>query len=250
MSNLTGSDKYQALITEEKAKIEKAYTEIGRIYFESHKDSYEESFGALISEITNSFKAIADYEKEILAAKNVISCPSCKAELPSDSQFCIACGSPVTSAPEASASVPSEGLCPKCRATLIPGSKFCTTCGALVDSITTTSSSVSICHKCGKTLPLGTKFCTTCGALISQPTSPDVPSTQTASATLTCSKCGKSLEYGTKFCTTCGTMVKPEEAVIKTEAVPPVAAVPTCKNCGATFEEDAKFCTVCGAKKE
>src|SRR5437867_3684994 len=46
-----------------------------------------------------------------------MECPSCKANLPDDSQFCDECGAPMPVG------------CPQCGASNRPGAKFCTKCG-------------------------------------------------------------------------------------------------------------------------
>jgi membrane protease subunit (stomatin/prohibitin family) len=76
-----------------------------------------------------------------------IKCPSCSADVPPGSKFCLNCGQKM------GGGVP----CPKCNAEIPEGSKFCSNCGANL---------VSSCPQCNTQLPPGTKFCPNCGGKI------------------------------------------------------------------------------------
>ncbi|MBQ6845999.1 MAG: zinc ribbon domain-containing protein [Oscillospiraceae bacterium] len=248
MNNPSEAYKLNSLITEEESKIEKLYTELGKMYFHSHIDCYEETFATLMSEISLSFENIQKYEEQIVVANGNVICPECKTVSPAGTQFCTSCGKSFSESPQ-----PKQNACPKCGALLVPGSQFCTGCGKKIspaDKTTTVASVVSICHKCGKTLPYGTKFCTFCGAVISS--DPSSPSAAMASVVHTCSKCGIPLDYGTKFCTSCGAKVEDPDTT-PVSPIPVSNANPSilfCQKCGESLEPGSKFCTSCGTKQD
>jgi membrane protease subunit (stomatin/prohibitin family) len=104
----------------------------------------------------------------------MITCPSCSAQVPADNKFCPKCGKPL----------PAPGQtqvvkCWKCSGVIPPGSKFCPDCGT----------PYTPCPKCGADLQPGTKVCGSCGFKLPNP----------------CPFCGQPLERDNlKFCPSCG----------------------------------------------
>lgn len=80
-------------------------------------------------------------------ATQMISCPTCQAQIPVNSKFCPTCGKPVI------LGVP----CAKCGNIIPPNSKFCPECG------NTVVQSSSYCSNCKKEIPGNPKFCPECG---------------------------------------------------------------------------------------
>jgi rRNA maturation endonuclease Nob1 len=88
--------KLNSNISEEERKINSAYSEIGKMYFELHSDDYEECFGTQFLAIKESKEKIKDYEKQIVNIKGVVKCPNCGTEVPKTAAFCASCGSAIT----------------------------------------------------------------------------------------------------------------------------------------------------------
>ena len=76
-------------------------------------------------------------------------CPSCGAELPSESAYCSKCGAPTSVEPR---------RCVNCGAELPSQSAYCNTCGARA------SVEPRRCVNCGAELPSQSAYCNTCGA--------------------------------------------------------------------------------------
>jgi len=62
--------KLSVEIAQEKENMKKAYVEIGKLYYDTHKDAPEGFFIQLCEEITLAQKAVADKEAEIAALKS------------------------------------------------------------------------------------------------------------------------------------------------------------------------------------
>ena len=81
------------------------------------------------------------------SASDMIKCPSCGNQLPSNAKFCLECGSKIVSLND------SEMICPACGQKT-PKGKFCMECGEML---------VKKCSNCGSEIPAGGKFCLECG---------------------------------------------------------------------------------------
>lgn len=148
--------KLNSNISDEERRINNAYQQIGKLYFEMHLEDFEDCFKDHFAAINESLGKIKDYRQQITNIKGVVKCPNCGAEVPKDSAFCSSCGTPVpkqdvpaaeaevVSAPEAApveapveeapaVEAPVEKKCPSCGATLEDGALFCTNCGTKVE---------------------------------------------------------------------------------------------------------------------
>ena len=152
--------KLNSNISDEERRINNAYQQIGKLYFEMHLEDFEDCFKDHFAAINESLGKIQDYRHQITNIKGVVKCPNCGAEVPKDSAFCSSCGTPVpkqeapvdvpaaeaevVSAPEAApvetpveeapaVEAPVEKKCPSCGATLEDGALFCTNCGTKVE---------------------------------------------------------------------------------------------------------------------
>lgn len=124
--------KINSMISDEEASIHKLYEQIGKKYYDSHKDSPNDEFKESFEFIKMAEAKIDDYKQKIRELKNVIVCTSCGAEVPDGSLFCAVCGAKVENqAPVAD----TAKHCPNCGAIVSGESRFCTACGTLVESV-------------------------------------------------------------------------------------------------------------------
>lgn len=99
-----------------------------------------------VGEMFKGFGTVPTATAEPQQAKK-ITCPSCNAEMPEGSKFCLECGSKVEILAE------NEMICPACGKKT-PKGKFCMECGSPL---------VAKCPNCGVEVPNGAKFCLECG---------------------------------------------------------------------------------------
>lgn len=69
------------------------YREIGRAYYEAHKDDLEKEFPEQMDAIMKSENMIKELEKRISELRGTRKCSSCGSDVPDDSVFCPKCGS-------------------------------------------------------------------------------------------------------------------------------------------------------------
>lgn len=89
-----GATKTKMLIAEKKNYLRTLYKELGEITYRGYKDS-EQDMNAIedkIAEIDIAAEALEDLKKELRKIKNIIICPSCRAEIEADVNFCPRCG--------------------------------------------------------------------------------------------------------------------------------------------------------------
>ena len=78
----------------QKAKdfIEKQYAQIGKLYYEDHKEEADGAYGQQMQAIAEAFAAIDHMKEEVLKIKGARQCPQCGATVPEDTEFCGKCG--------------------------------------------------------------------------------------------------------------------------------------------------------------
>ena len=159
-----------------KEKIESAYTEIGKRYYNSEEEPSKEMFSDLFDVVQSNQEQINELRNRLQKLKGIIICEVCGTELSKDAKFCRNCGWKV----EYSDVVPvSTAICRNCHSPLTGNEKFCGVCGARVDEeenkeelletedlqIEQTDMSMT-CPVCGEELKETDIFCKSCGTPI------------------------------------------------------------------------------------
>lgn len=180
--------RLNGMISDEEKRIANFYSEIGRIYFELHADSYEPTFEQMILGIKEAQVKIENYSEKVKRLKGIVRCPNCGGEVAYGASFCSSCGSKMNAqsaaAPAANSNVQR---CVKCGVPLTPGTAFCTNCGTKVEAApasapvvnpvvnnnpvaqtpaNVTAPTTKVCPTCGKEIAANAKFCIGCGSHI------------------------------------------------------------------------------------
>lgn len=90
--------KLKSKITDEKDKISKTYSEIGKLVFEEYtknSSDFSNEVANKCREIIASKEAIENLNKEIMSLKDAIVCPKCGETIGKDSDFCPKCGNAI-----------------------------------------------------------------------------------------------------------------------------------------------------------
>ncbi len=127
--------KLNLTISDEERKIEKNYIEIGRLFYEMHKDDCEKEFAELIISIDDSKDKIKQCNEDIKELKGIIKCPGCDAEIMGNLAYCPHCGFKIEQeepAEECQPEAPDTVFCKNCGAKLDPEYKFCVKCGTAI----------------------------------------------------------------------------------------------------------------------
>ena len=75
-----------------KLNFEKQYAQIGKLYYEDHKEEADGAYGQQMQAIAEAFAAIDHMKEEVLKIKGARQCPQCGATVPEDTEFCGKCG--------------------------------------------------------------------------------------------------------------------------------------------------------------
>ena len=132
-SEIVEVTKLNASVNQEEDKIQKTYTQIGKMIYENYEQTGEAS--DLVKEACEQIAAykanIKVLKEKIAEVKGIKSCINCGAEMERSTLFCSKCGTknelpqPAAEAPAAEQS--AAPACPSCNAPIAPGSAFCTT---------------------------------------------------------------------------------------------------------------------------
>lgn len=123
--DLSETAKLNSMISDEERRIDAAYSQIGKLYVELHREDGEEAFSELLGVIRDAEEKISSCREQIQNIKRTLRCEKCGAEVPRDSAFCSICGSQIVREKE-----PSDTTrCEKCGAPVTGWMRFCTTCG-------------------------------------------------------------------------------------------------------------------------
>lgn len=75
--------------------IQNTYAEIGRAYYEAHKEDAQDVYADQCRVITDALNQIAQLQDQIRIKKGIQLCPNCGAQLAPGSAFCAGCGAQV-----------------------------------------------------------------------------------------------------------------------------------------------------------
>lgn len=124
--------KLNSNISDEERKMNAAYIEIGKTYFENHASDFENCYEAQFTTIKEAKEKIEDLERQIIEIKGVIKCPKCGAEVPKTATVCPICNAEIVN----EIKVPCEVVediqkkCPECGEVVNEDATFCMKCGA------------------------------------------------------------------------------------------------------------------------
>ena len=154
--------KQENLIAEEKRKINTIHQQIGKLYYDLHADSYEESFESLIMQIKDCESKIEQCLIQIDRAKGLKKCPQCGSEIAFDAKFCNSCGFRMEE--ECNNSNAENSIkCSNCGCDVNSGSAFCENCGSPITTESAVEEPASAkCKNCGEDIG-ASAFCPNCG---------------------------------------------------------------------------------------
>ena len=96
---LSGAAKLNLDIKAKEDFVQKQYAEIGRQYYEAHKDDASTEFEQFAS-IREALESIEQMKKDLLELKGAKACPQCGAKMSENAAFCSECGASLTPAEE------------------------------------------------------------------------------------------------------------------------------------------------------
>lgn len=133
-SELVEVTKLNMNIGAEETKIEKTYSEIGKIVYQKYAEGEDvgDMFREQCEKIKSYEEVIKDLKQKILDLKNVKLCTGCGTELAADVVFCSKCGSKQEIVVAQSEAAPAAKFCPSCGSSVDNNSAFCAKCGSKV----------------------------------------------------------------------------------------------------------------------
>lgn len=90
--DLSGVAKLNLDIKSKEDFIQKQYSEIGRLYYEAHKDENASEYMEQMALITEASDSIAQMREEIMKLKGAQICPNCGSPVNEGASFCGKCG--------------------------------------------------------------------------------------------------------------------------------------------------------------
>ena len=89
--DLSGVAKLTMDIHTKEDQVQKMYAQIGKLYFESHKDDDPTEY-VQMEQIKEMLAVIEDMKKDLMELKGTKICPKCGKEIDSKDTFCKGCG--------------------------------------------------------------------------------------------------------------------------------------------------------------
>ena len=246
--NLTEIARLTSVIDTEEKMVAQSYTQIGKTYYENHKNDPDAECAAQIALVNKSLEKIAQWREQIQRIKGIVKCPQCGAEIPYGSQFCGVCGTKIVR-PEAAPAAASVRRCPSCGAEAAAADRFCNKCGKPLPQM----APAPVCPQPAPAAPApsavsGNSFGYSAPVQPNAqyaPAAPAVPDIPLPVEEPVISETPVSVEEP----------VVPEvPASVEETVVPETSAAPDalplrprfCPNCGAEADEHDRFCNRCG----
>lgn len=128
----TDITRLNGLVADKEKHMAQLFRELGKIYYEQHKDAPGAKEAVLVEEIRTISEEIEQYREDIKQIKGVAKCAKCGAELPLDALFCPLCGEKVGADAEKEMQSADTLLCPQCQSPVFKENLFCNVCGAKI----------------------------------------------------------------------------------------------------------------------
>lgn len=119
--------RLNAQISDLEKSISQRYLELGKMYYEAHKEDDNAEQKELIETINGAFATVRQCKEQIIRLKGTAQCPKCGAEIVGGAAFCSVCGEKIPARNEARAE--EVVYCKNCGKAMQKGQKFCTGCG-------------------------------------------------------------------------------------------------------------------------
>ena len=123
--------KLNSVNSEKEKKIAQLYSDIGKSYYERHRQDGDAEESEKIEKINALFDEIAQNREKIMQIKGVVKCEKCGADVPIDAAFCSHCGEKVNRG-AMSGDAGDERRCPHCNAVVPEGNLYCMECGGKI----------------------------------------------------------------------------------------------------------------------
>lgn len=118
-------------ISEEEKKINKYYSSLGKLYYDTQKENPTLELSELVGMIQASFNHIDELQLAITEIENANKCPNCGAVVEDDMLFCINCGAKLEkNEPQPEAEAQPVRYCINCGTQIQADALFCMNCGA------------------------------------------------------------------------------------------------------------------------
>lgn len=92
VSDASSSAKIKIDIKTKEDFLEKQFAELGRAYYEAHKDDEEPTEFGDFASIKEAYVELDRLKDELLTIKGAVECPQCGAKQADSSVFCSSCG--------------------------------------------------------------------------------------------------------------------------------------------------------------
>lgn len=89
---VSGVAKLKLDVKSKEDYVEKQYAELGRTYFDAHRDDEENAENEQFTVIKEALAEIERMKAEILNLQGAAECPNCGARMPQGASFCSSCG--------------------------------------------------------------------------------------------------------------------------------------------------------------
>ena len=101
--DITGALQLKAKVSQEKDKVNQAYIELGKAFYDILKTAPEETYASEVKTISEGLLVIEDLENQIMELEGTRICAECGAKVDRGAKFCSKCGTPLPEMP------PKEG---------------------------------------------------------------------------------------------------------------------------------------------
>lgn len=92
--DLSGTAKLTLDIHTKEDQVQKMYAQIGKRYFEEHKDDEQTAYEEM-AQIKEMLAVIEDMKKELMELKGAKVCPRCGQEVKAEDVYCKSCGAKI-----------------------------------------------------------------------------------------------------------------------------------------------------------
>ena len=127
--NMADVSQLNSANNEKERQIKQLIFDLGKAYYENHKNDVTAEGVEVISNINALYREIHENHEKIKQIKGIVKCANCGADVPVGAAFCNGCGAKVDRPNPAAVNANGQRFCPGCDAVVPEGNLFCTKCG-------------------------------------------------------------------------------------------------------------------------